>query len=192
MKNPYHTTYYLTVPFTDEVHSVLNGRIFRIKKSDDNIMKVFDALDKTELMTSTTIIDRVDTDDGHVIIKTSSGTVYHLRRLESLLPTAKAVEPAEPAPAPVEFPSPEKIAEATGKPDFEVVETKENFKPIHYGDGYDEVVYTFSRDITEDEFRKFCEDRHMMKEKGAWYENYSTIFGKGNVWTYRWVRVYTD
>lgn len=58
-----------------------------------------------------------------------------------------------------------------------------------YMDDKTETTFAFSRSITKEEFISFLNVMgYEMKEPGAWYENYSTVSGNGNTWTYTWVR----
>lgn len=98
--------------------------------------------------------------------------------------------------------------------DINVVEETDIFRHIEYGDGYSGTVYKFNREISKEEFLKFCEVKELNLSKldgYAWYEDHAAIlpyalkekerWTKWNVdkdktssdtWTYIWVRAYTD
>lgn len=105
------------------------------------------------------------------------------------------------------LPSAEKVAE--NPEDIRLIERTELHRDIHYGDGYDGYKFVFSRPIKAKEFIEFCykEGYDLDKLEGAaWYEDHAHIFpGKhsypgpawfenttNEVWTYLWVRAYTD
>lgn len=195
----YPTVYTLVTPFptSDKVHSILNGRIVRIKKSKDGCLHIYDAVYGDLLINTTSVYDRDDEPGGFITIRTESGTDYHFRRLDFLIPTAYAAQPPEPSEDPKEDPKdkPEEKVPEPPAPEFSfnVINEEETWKDIHYGDGHRQIEYTFDREITRDEFLKFCEAKgHDLKPEGAWYEDYAMIFGEGSKWTYRWVRRYTD
>lgn len=107
---------------------------------------------------------------------------------------------AEPAKEPAKEP---------GIKDIQVVKRTEMSRDIHYGDGYHGYRFTFSRPIKAKEFIEFCYKEGFdldRLEGAAWYEDHAHIF-PGNrsypgpawfentvneVWTYLWVRAYTD
>lgn len=80
--------YTLSVPFdvNDEVHSILNGRIFTIKKTDENTLLFMDAYTKECLVVSTQIEKITDINTARFIF-TKSGTVYHLINIYDIIPT---------------------------------------------------------------------------------------------------------
>lgn len=86
-------------------------------------------------------------------------------------------------------------------------------RAIYYGDGYYGIVYSFAGEVNYEQFIRFCKARghELPREKGyAWYEDRPMIFNhriingehhpnKGAsekdvspVWTWLWVRAYTD
>ena len=205
----YNKTYTLATPM-EGIHSILNGRIFGIKKDKDRHLSFYDRLTNEKLLDSTRFVERIDLPNGRVRIKTKSGTVYNLIHLTAILPTvldepgkADATTAADSGkitasvkiptvPALVGLPKTEAPKSAV-KIDFKVVDEKTSHEGINYSDGYTQTEFTFDRDITEAEFRAFCESKNMrMKPKGAWYEDYCEISGSGKTWTHRWVNVYTD
>lgn len=205
----YNKTYTLATPM-EGIHSILNGRIFGIKKDKDGHLSFYDRLTNEKLLDSTRFVERIDLPNGRVRIKTKSGTVYNLIHLTAILPTVldepKNVDATTAAdtdkitasvkiptvPAPVGLPKTEAPKSAV-KIDFKVVDEETSHKGINYSDGYTQTVFTFNREITEAEFLAFCESKNMrMKPKGAWYEDYCEISGSGKTWTHRWVNVYTD
>ena len=71
---------------------------------------------------------------------------------------------------------------------FCAIDTKREVQNRAYMDYKSIVTYTFSRPISKGKFVSFlkalgCE----IKDKGAWYENYSVINGNGDTWVYTWV-----
>lgn len=94
-KSRYSKLYTLVIPFEDETHSVLNGRIFRIKASADGHLHFIDPIYDEELLESTSVSNREDYNNGTIIVNTNSGTSYYLARLSSLLPTKLS----DPVPA---------------------------------------------------------------------------------------------
>ena len=58
-----------------------------------------------------------------------------------------------------------------------------------YKDYKRQTTYTFSRNISDEEFISFLKEmKQEIKNQSAWWEDYSTIKGSGNTWTYTWVR----
>lgn len=150
--------------------SILNGKLLAIKYNKENALFI-DVVEKKVIWTTTKVLSLVRVKDS-LIIKTSSGSVYEFINVSSLIPT-----------------------KPTEKPEEQIILLNKRFenKHINYGDGYDKTTFTFNRGITEDEFRQFLKSNgYKLKEKAEWWVDYSTIEGKGNTWTYKWVRVYTD
>ena len=110
--------------------------------------------------------------------------------------------------------TPEAVEELSLEP-YSVVDTEKVSRPISYGDGYDGTVYRFDRQISYEEFIDFCKKEvgiNLYKLTGyAWYEDHSAIVigevkngnrwnvydegrkgAESKVWTYLWVRAYTD
>lgn len=73
-------------PESDEVHSLLNGKIFSIWVSSSNEMTFYDGNNTGPVVYSTAIDSKVETDDG-VIITTVTGTTYDLIDVLTLIPT---------------------------------------------------------------------------------------------------------
>jgi hypothetical protein len=94
-----------------------------------------------------------------------------------------------------------------------VVEEYNVNRAIYYGDGYYGVVFSFVAEVNYEQFIRFCKAKGMKvpREKGyAWYEDHPMVFNhkiidgerhpnKGAsekdtsfVWTWLWVRAYTD
>lgn len=181
----YDKKYTLCVPFNDGVHDILNGRIFKIKKNeDDNHMAFFDAFSNEPLLTSTSIINRNDQEGGFVTITTESGTVYYLRRISFLLPTTISLPTTEVTETPEDKPAESK---------FNVIKETTDTKHINYCDGWFQRTFEFDRELTEDEFKEFCTERGLALEpKGAWYMNWNTVHGGGKEWTWRENHPYKD
>ena len=192
------TLFTLRKPMYDQIHSVLNGKVFVVKSNPDNKhMLIMDAADRKVLLESTSAIRR-QTEDGF-IVTTESGTVYDLVKVSTLIPTSEADSLPDFA-----------------YPDEELGPIKEEhvFRHIHYGDGYRGTVYTFDHEISYDEFLNFCQKNEfelINKLEGyAWYEKHGKILDcaivddqripggevkknkKHSVWTYLVVDPYTD
>lgn len=175
------TIYTLREKIDDKTRGVLNGRIFMVKKSDDGTAAFVDVYtNKILLLTST--VENVEYTAFGVNLTTKNFT-YNLLDIKSLIRTTETctIESNEIS---------EEIDVANLK--YEIVE--EDHKPIRYGDGYDLLRFKFETELTETEFIDFIENvmHRTVKEKGAWYEEYSIIEGQGKEWTYKWIRVYTD
>lgn len=110
------------------------------------------------------------------------------------------------------IPSAEKPAkESAEEPedDVRLIKRTEMSRDIHYGDGYHGYQFTFSAPIKAKDFIEFCYKEGFdldRLEGAAWYEDHAHIYpgnhsypGQGwfenttnEVWTYLWVRAYTD
>lgn len=88
------------------------------------------------------------------------------------------------------------------------------FRHIEYGDGYNGTVFHFKDVVTYEQFIRFCKFRELNIEKltgYAWYEDHPMVLAEGMndgqridrrdaatkdsesmIWTYLWVRAYTD
>lgn len=94
-----------------------------------------------------------------------------------------------------------------------VVEEYNVNRAIYYGDGYYGIVYSFTSEVNYEQFIRFCKAKGLKvpREKGySWYEDHPMVFNhrikdgehhpnKGAsekdtspVWTWLWVRAYTD
>lgn len=207
--------YTLIIPFEDNVHQILNGKIFKIRRDPEGDHMVFtDPITQDPILTSTSVRDRKDYDNGISVISTVSGTVYTIQRLSYLIPTIPAHVPAEPVDPTTAFrkhiqelrESNEKIMteslamkqreiEAAGDDgsDLVAIAEKEDWQHANYCDAWYQITYKFDHDITEIQFRNFLK-AHGKKiiEKGAWYAKYTKIFGNGTEWTWREITPYTD
>ena len=147
--------------------SCLNGKIFKISKSNKTGELTFtDITTNKVLWVTTKVLDQHD--DGKIItFKTASGSTYVVSYVSGLIPTIES--------------------------DIRLLNDSYTCKGINHGDGYDMHTFTFNREITKEEFIGFLEKgSYKIEEKVAWYLDYSIINGEGKIWTYKWVRVYTD
>lgn len=158
---------------------VLNGKLLAVRhdKEKTGHLMFIDITSKTVIWETTSMIESVETKDG-IIFKTASGSSYDFIDVVTLVPT---YNPPTVVEMPVEI-------------DFIVVNEKTDYRPIHYGDGYDRTAYEFSREITEKEFIAFLEKKNICtRTKQEYpYQDYAKIEGSGTKWTYTWVRCYTD
>lgn len=94
----------------------------------------------------------------------------------------------------------------------EVIDEFNINRAIYYGDGYYGVVFKFADEVTYEQFIRFCKAKGMkVPERGyAWYEDHPMVFNQrildgehhpnkgasendtSPVWTWLWVRAYTD
>lgn len=180
----------------------LNGKMFLGKIMNNGSLVLTEVVSGSVIRVSTSVVEKKVTDDG-VIIRTESGQLYDLINVETLLPSAQAQEPEQAQETSQER-----------KP-FKLEDESHVNRDIHYGDGYSGTVYRFDRAISYEEFVNFCINEvgiNLYKLTGyAWYEDHSAIVigevksgnrwgcyeegcpGKeSRVWTYLWVRAYTD
>lgn len=163
------TVFTLTKPKTG-FRSIINGKLLEIRSTND--YAEFINIQTKEVLLRTTKVINITRVKHSLIIRTESGSVYEFIDVSSLIPT----KPTD---------NKEELITLLNK--------KYKHRDINYGDRYDKTTFTFNRGITEEEFRKFLkENNYKIKEKAEWWNDYSTIEGKGNTWIYKWVRVYTD
>lgn len=95
----------------------------------------------------------------------------------------------------------------------EVLNETQINRAINYGDGYYGTVYNFAKEVTYEQFVRFCKvnDLKLPRKEGyAWYEDYPQILSEtllngarhpqrgaseddtSFTWTWLWVRAYTD
>lgn len=113
-------------------------------------------------------------------------------------------------PSAVEEPTEEPATEEKEIKYLKVEKKTELYRGIHYGDGYHGYKFVFNRAIDLKEFIEFCyyEGYNLEKLEGAaWCEDHACIYPgnesypgpswydkdkKFKIWTYLWVRAYTD
>lgn len=127
-------------------------------------------------------------------------------------PEAKPVEVQEVVAEVAEIP--EQTEEIVSIDDIpEVLNETQIERAIYYGDGYDGTVYRFAKEVTYEQFVRFCKANELKlpREEGyAWYEDYPQILSEtllngarhpmrgaseydtSFTWTWLWVRAYTD
>lgn len=82
-------------PATDSVRCALNGRLFMIRRDQENgHLHFFDALTQEALIESSTFDQDIWHEDGTRSITTHSGTCYHIIPVPRLLPT-QITEPVD-------------------------------------------------------------------------------------------------
>lgn len=179
----------------------LNGKMFLGKIMNNGSLVLTEVVSDSVIRVSTSVVEKKVTEDG-VIIRTESGQLYDLINVKTLLPSAQAQEP-------------EQAQEIKPESKFKLEDETHVNRDIHYGDGYSGTVYRFDRAISYEEFVDFCINEvgiKLYKTTGyAWYEDHSAIIigaviggnrwtayeeghpGKeSKVWTYLWIRAYTD
>lgn len=182
--------FYTPVSHNDNARGLM-GRILIIKKTPTGHALFIDAQTGKPLWETTTI-KNIEYNDTGVVFSTSSGSVYNLVAVDTLLPT-KLCEEKEPKEE-------KKVDDTTI---LTAIDMKEEYKDIHYCDGYYKVTYTFNQNITLDRFIEFIKNRHFHnprinvnfpknKADADWYEDYDIIEGSDNIWTWTWVKRYTD
>lgn len=169
----------------DLVGSVLNGKVFVVKKNSEDGRAAFIDLDTKKVILHTTEVTSIFRDGFDMTINTISGSKYKLVDVRSFIPTLEpesVVSDAEPVVVP-----------SVNISDISVVFENRTSKHINYGDGFDMTEFEFNRDINEEEFREFLtREGYNLKPYTEWYSDYAKIEGSGKKWTYTWVRVYTD
>jgi len=182
MANPYIVTN--TRELRPEAAEILTGKIIRVRQSKTGEFHFSDYFTKHPLWQTTPGEWNQEDPSGVYTLKTEN-TLYRLARINNM-PDCWAAPPERQE---------EKTEEEqpVTKVPFTVVDKKTEFKGINYGDGYKKTVFTFSRDITEEEFIEFLkENKYKLHEATGWWDDHSKIEGKGSVWTYTWVLAYTD
>lgn len=219
----------------------LNGKMFTIELDCDGHMTLNDVTTGDWLRKTTRIVKAEETMNG-VVYTTKSGTVYDLIDVSSILPSNQKtsatfedklaglledlpfddIELPEPIKEPVEVQEvvaevaeiPEQTEEIVNIDDIpEVLEKEEVYRGINYGDGYSGTVYRFAKEVTYEQFVRFCKANELKvprKEGYAWYEDYPQILSEtllngarhpqrgasesdtSFTWTWLWVRAYTD
>lgn len=158
---------------------VLNGKLLAVHHDKDNTghLRFINVTNKTIIWETTSLVETKETKDG-VIFKTSSGSTYDFIDVATLVPTY----------------NPPTVVEMPINIDFTVVNEKHDYKPIHYGDGYNRTDYEFSRDISEEEFIAFLKEKKICTrtEQEHPYQDYAKFEGSGKKWAYIWVLCYTD
>lgn len=161
--------------------SCLNGKLMVIKVRKGSEMLLFDITSKDRkcLWITSTVEDIKEYPEVGLLNVWTSNHTYKFINVETLLPSNYV--PSTSNPVPIE--------------DLVMVSSTKNYKSIHYGDGYDQMTYEFNRDITREEFVKWCTentDRRMNESPSYPFENYVEISGTGNVWRHKIILCYTD
>lgn len=74
-----------------------------------------------------------------------------------------------------------------------LVNQTHHYRPAKYCDAVDTYTFEFNREITREELEEWLvANNHRVREKEAWYMDYSEISGAGKFWNYKWVSPYTD
>ena len=167
----------------DDLRSILNGRVFKIKKDKEtSSLSFIDATTEERLWYSTALMSRGDTDDG-CILQTKSGSVFDLVNIETLIPTGSAIISCENCDT------------DNAIPELPILISKtHSSKPIHYGDGYERDIYVFDRSITNTEFVRYLDSVgiHPRFKQRYPYDDYDRIEGSGNMWHFITIKCYTD
>lgn len=76
----------------------------------------------------------------------------------------------------------------------EVLNENHSIRPAHYCDALKRVDYKLSRELTREEFIKFCELKHLITNEESLhpYGPYAKFEGSGNQWSHITVEPYTD
>jgi CRISPR/Cas system-associated protein endoribonuclease Cas2 len=172
--------------------SCLNGKIFRVRKSNTTGELLFiDALTGNVLWNTTKVLDQQD--DGKSITFKTANSTYVVLNVSELLPTKEDVNLSEPSLVETDVVNELLHDDKPDISDLVVLDDIHTSKPINYGDGYDMHQFSFNREITKEEFIEFLKkENYKIAERANWYEDCSIITGVGKNWTYKWVRVYTD
>lgn len=190
----------LLIPFTDKVHSVLNGKLLVLKKDPNTERGAIIDIQTKEILVETTRILSIVSIGNNVTVKTESGTIYSFIKVSSLIPTSnKRIETEEAE----EAEETEVVEETTTSQSSDfcynptVLEVSHKSQLAHYCDQYFQYTYKFAEVLTEAEFLYFCENvkKYKIEPRGAWYESYSSLIQEdddGRVWTYRFTEPYTD
>ncbi|MCM1441678.1 MAG: hypothetical protein NC131_21085 [Roseburia sp.] len=158
---------------------ILNGKLICVHHDKDKTghLRFIDITTKTVIWETTSLVETNETKDG-IVFKTSSGSTYDFIDVATLVPTY----------------IPAAVVEEHINIDFTVVDEHHDYRPIHYGDGYDRTDYEFSRDISEEEFIAFLKSHNINTRtvQEHPYQDYAKLEGSGTKWTYKWIRCYTD
>ncbi len=174
------TVFTLRNKMTGEVQKTLNGKLVIIIRNKNKTLQIVDITTRLVLVNTTEVISVKEKPDG-ITFLTESGSVYDFVAVSTLIPTKSepenVVDPVESKPY-----------------DFNVVLEEREYEPIYYGDGYDTKIYTFDREITENEFRKFLDHNgvYYNLEQKYPYQDYHKITGNGKKWILKKILCYTD
>lgn len=194
----------------DGERAVLNGKVLMIRVKDGKLAFV-DALTREVLWLTTSVKEKSVTDDKkELTVVTSSGSKYEFLNVLSMVPTAAGNSINTIQANIIEKP---KKVELPSKLDIDRTPVT---RQINYGDGYDGTVYKFDTELSYEQFLELCrrENNKLAKlDDYAWYEDHAMVTpssiisdqrissydnpeGKpgdvSKVWTYLWVRAYTD
>lgn len=176
--------YTLRKPFEDELRSTLNGQLFAVSKNKNTGHLKFVGLDirnHVVLFETSSVQSETGTDDG-VIFCTSNGTIYDLVDVSTLIPTKAPVE----------------VCDELNPENVKVVSENISVKHAHYCDGEVKTRYLFERELSYEEFYRFCltEVKHqkiILKDETTYpYQDYYVIAGSGKEWELTRVSPYTD
>ena len=211
--------YRLLIPQTDEMRFVLNGRNFNIKKTPDNRLVFVNPDDHSVLLKTTEVIkDSGESESNVREFRTSSGSVYCITKLDEECNVPEVMEPEAVKDVPTEAPATDESIQALVEEyeNIKVVNEVNVHRHIEYGDGYNGTVFTFAEPVSYEAFLLYCEKNDLdldKLKKYAWYEDHAHVSpnpiknearwntreqpagkpgDKSTVWTYLWIRAYTD
>ena len=152
---------------------ILNGKIMLLRKFvnslDEETLRFIDATNNNVLWETSKVVQMIDY--GNTLNILTNNDTFILINVESIIPTG-------------------------GKFQLDCRLFREEHQPIRHGlysvDGYDEYTYKFNRNINREEFIEWCmQHGHTVhKARNSW-DDHSEITGNENIWTYKWIRVYT-
>ncbi len=175
--------------YENDKRCCLNGKCFFIKAKVGAPMFLYDATDKgrTCLWMTSDVLSVIETSGiqyKYLDVETRNSK-YQFVDVATVIPTALSLEAD----------SEEVVSnDVTEAAPIEMVNSTRDYKPIHYGDGYDLVNYEFNRDITREEFISWCEENKLRTNERPRYpfESYAEISGAGTKWTHKTILCYTD
>lgn len=178
-KLSYDKLYTLDKPMDDEVHSILNGKIFGIIADEKKQLNFVDVVSREILVSSTAMVRKEDI-GGIIYIETISGTRYLLRKIDDTLPSGDRL---------FQQLYPEMWDKLHPVSSIKLLR-RDNISPEYraYCDRKIVWEYTFEEPITEDQFRKFLteEQKVTLKDKSDWWAEYDTVSANlkagGRVW----------
>ena len=160
----------LRSPVKGGCKEVLNGKIFLITKcingEDEEAARFIDATNNNIIWETSKVIKIKDTGDYLSIV--TKDDIFNFISIESMIPTATS--------------------------ELSATLIYEARQPVRRGyiiNGYDVFIYKFNRAISKDEFTEWCmSNGHPIIPKIIIGEDYSEVYGNGDTWTYKWIRVY--
>ena len=173
--------------------AILNGKLLRIRcdRKNDGRLVFTDAVTGKDLWITTSLESTLYIPNGR-LFSTASGSKYEMLYVVNLIPTAERCDqPKVPAVPKVESPINYDLLKG-----LEVIDSEEDHRPIYYGDGYDLTKFIFNKVIDEETFIEYLKskDYRLHKSEGWWDDRHQIIPDRdyGNIWTYKWIRIYTD